>query len=313
MKFDIVAAGYPSIDHILPVSRAPKPGETGIILEPPRLETLNLGGCAPNIAVAGARMGLKTAVIILVGEDPDGQAMISVLNQEGVNTQFGVQVIPNGNTAHSFLFVDPESRHQTFYYPGVSDCEEVTLKLEKHAQANWGVITVGNALHNRSALNWMVEKKVSILWSHRNDSRAFPDDLIVHLAGVSKIVVLNNHEAQAIKETLEIDSIAELLKYGPQAIILTKGAQGSQIITANDTIKIPAVAPKRMLDPTGAGDAFTAGVLLGLQHEFPLNICCQLGAVVSSFVIEAWGCQTNLPKLAEIKTRYHQSFGELDL
>ena len=68
-----------------------------------------------------------------------------------------------------------------------------------------------------------------------------------------------------------------------------------------------------MLDPTGAGDAFTAGVLLGLQHEFPLYICCHLGAVVSSFVIEAWGCQTNLPKLAEIKARYHQSFGELDL
>ncbi len=312
MTFDIVASGYPSIDHILPVSRAPQPGETGVILQPPRLDMPNLGGCVNNIAVAGARLGLKTTVVILVGDDADGKRVIAALNKQGVDTQFGVHVVPGGHTAHTFLFVDPGNRHQTFYFPGVSDREDVEIQLgvKSPGSARWGAITVGNARHNRAVLNWMVEYRVAVLWSHKNDVRAFPKDLVEYLAEVSEIVVLNHHEAQAVQQILGLVSISGLLDRGPRAVILTQGARGSRIITPERTTEVPAAPPKRLVDPTGAGDAFTTGVLFGLLGQMPLEICCRIGAVVASFALEAWGCQTSLPGLSDLLGRYQQVYGE---
>jgi len=150
MSVDLIVSGYPGLDHIMPVNRAPQPGETGVILRAPRLDTATPGGCTPNIAVACARLGIKTAVAIVIGDDQDGKRMVEALEREGVNIQYGIHVIPGGHTAHTFLFLDPENNHQTFYFPGVSASKDVSIHLEQEAlsSAKWGVITVGSPIHN---------------------------------------------------------------------------------------------------------------------------------------------------------------------
>jgi sugar/nucleoside kinase (ribokinase family) len=271
MSLDLIVSGYPGLDHIMPVNRSPQPGETGVILRAPRLDTSTPGGCAPNIAVACARLGIKTAVVIVIGDDQDGKRLVEALKREGVNIQYGIHVVPGGHTAHTFLFLDPENRHQTFYFPGASGSKDVSIHLEQEAlgSAKWGVITQ-----------------------------------------VSAIVVLNKHESDAVQRTLELTGISDLLQRGPKAVILTRGEGGCRIITTEGTRDVPAVAPDHLVDPTGAGDGFCAGLLFGLHYELPLVDCCRIGAVVASFVLEDWGCQTSLPNLSSLQARYLGAFGE---
>lgn len=308
MSLDVVVSGYPSIDHILPVNRAPQPGQTGVILQPPELERPTLGGCPCNIAVACARLGLQAAPVILIGDDADGKRMVTALQAEGVDTEFGVHVVPEGHTSHAFLFFDPHNQHQTFYYPGVSDREDVALRLS--GSARWGAVTVGNAKHNITFLEWLVEQKIPVLWSHKNDALAFPRALVERLAVVSRIIVLNEAEAEAIQQTLGLSSLDDLFGEGVHAIILTKSAEGSVIIERDRSQDIPAVQPRELVDTTGAGDAFTAGVLFGLRHQLPLEVCGRIGSVVASFAVEVSGCQANLPHRSDMLARYAEVYGE---
>jgi len=311
MPLDILATGYPSVDRILRVNRAPRPGETGVILDARGLEEAAPGGCPCNIAVACARLGLKTGVVLVLGDDSEGRRYRNALAAEGVDTQ-GVHLIPGGRSPRCFLFVDPGGRHQTFYYPGVSDREDIALMLDDSLArgTHWGVITVGNATHNRAVAEWFARLGIPILWSLKGDPHAYPRSLVERLADLSQVVVMNEDEARALQTMLNLSTFDPLFGPGIRAIILTLGAQGSRIIEADRTMDIPAVPPGELVDPTGAGDAFTAGLLFGLCHDLPLEVGARIGAVVASFVLEAWGCQASLPDRAQVRERYRAAFGE---
>jgi len=218
------------------------------------------------------------------------------------------------------LFVDPGGRHQTFYYPGVSDREDIVPMLNDSLAlgARWGVITVGNAVHNRAVAEWFARLGIPILWSLKGDPHAYPRSLVERLADLSQVAVMNEDEARALQTMLDpstssghrLRTFDALFERGIRAIVLTLGAQGSRIIKAGYATDIPAVLPGELVDPTGAGDAFTAGLLFGLCHDLPLEVGARIGAVVASFVLEAWGCQTNLPDLARMRERYQAAFGE---
>ncbi len=92
----------------------------------------------------------------------------------------------------------------------------------------------------------------------------------------------------------------------------TQGAQGAEVITPQGRTVIPAarLASGAVVDPTGAGDGFAAGLLAGLVWGFSPVESAQLGAVIASYVLEAVGCQTNLPDRAALAGRYRANFGE---
>ena len=312
MSFDFIASGYPSLDYIMQVNRAPSPGETGVILTESPLDVPHLGGCALNIAVGGARQGLKTAIVTSLGNDSAGKFTLLKLREVGVDTTFGVQIFEDGSSAVTLLFIDPKNRHQTFYYPGVGDRGDHVLWLDEQRLpgTSWGVISVGNPVHNRQVLETFKTYGLRILWTHKNDNHAFPPSLVQRLAEVSNLVILNQHEADVIRAVLGLRNIRDLLSYSPEAIILTKGANGSRILTMNGEIAVASVPPSKLVDPTGAGDSFTAGVLYGLCNGLSLEQSCRIGAVVASFVLEDWGCQTNQPNIRALNERYRDTFGE---
>lgn len=306
---DVLSTGYASLDFVMQVNRAPQPGETGIIIDASGLEKVTPGGCACNIAVACSRLGLKSGVVIVLGDDPEGQNYYNKLAAEGVEVR-GVQLIPGGHSPRCFLFVDPEGRHQTFYYPGISDRDDISLSLDNSLAlgTRWGVITVGNPTFNRTVADWLARLGVPLLWSLRDDPHAYPRSLVERLVDLSQILVMNEDEARLLKKMLNLSTFSPLLERNIRAIVLTLGACGSQIIEADCTIDIPAVPPKIIVDPTGAGDAFTAGLLFGLCHNLPLEVGARIGSVTASFVLEALGAQTNLPNLEKVCERYLTTF-----
>ena len=315
---DVVITGYPSLDYIFQVNLSPNIGETAIILNAPDINDFKeatLGGCPCNIAVASARLDLKVGVILVLGNDRVGKLCYKTLRKEGVDTR-GVSIIKDGYSPYSFLFFNPYGKHQTFYYPGVSDYKDVPLRLNEELLQglHLGVITVGNPIHIKAVAEFFAKFSIPLLWSLKGDPHAYPKSLVERLIDLSEIIVMNEDEANLLKKVLSLPTVRKLLVLllhrGTKAVILTMGKRGSRVFTINDDIYIPAVPPKVFVDPTGAGDAFVAGLLFGLFHELPIHVSARVGAVVSSFVLEARGCQTNLPKLSEVLGRYKIAFGE---
>ena len=93
-------------------------------------------------------------------------------------------------------------------------------------------------------------------------------------------------------------------------LIVTKGSQGSEVYQGNNKISIKAAKPKNSSDPTGAGDAYRAGLIKGLINGYNLKTCGQLAALTAVYTVEKFGTQTHRFSLSEFKKRYYDNFGE---
>lgn len=312
-SIQILAVGYPSFDRILRVSRAPAVGETGIILDPPGIPEATAGGCVSNIVVAASRLGVASAPLIVLGNDPDGDRMEALLEQEGVDTG-AVRRVAGGKTAGTFLFVEPEGGHQTFYYPGSAD-ENIPLELPDRFldSPRYGVITVGNAYHTRFFVDRLSAAGVPLVWSLRNDPHSFPPDLVERLASVCEMLIMNEFEASQLTRLIGVNGLEDLLSGSVKTIVMTLGGLGSRIFQPGRQIEIPVAKAAQVVDPTGAGDAFVGGLLSGLCRGASIETAARIGAVTSAFVVEQWGCQTGLPDWKQMVSRYRTVFGEFIL
>jgi sugar/nucleoside kinase (ribokinase family) len=306
----VLISGYPSFDLILRVNRAPQVGETGIILDPPGIPSPTPGGCAGNIAVCLARLGIPAAPSLILGDDEAGLRMAALLQAEKVLPDC-LTFKPGGKTAVTFLFINPQGSHQTFYFPGCAD-EDVEIRLPPNLvqAARFAVITVASRQHTERFLRGLEHSPAKLVWSLRNDPHAFPPGLVERLLQRCRILVMNRFEQQALMGWIGVDRLQILFERGLEALIVTLGEEGSLIYEPGGVTKIPAVAPQVLVDPTGAGDAFLGGLLSGLCYGYSLEISARIGAVTASFVLEAWGCQTSLPKWEQMVRRYYQTFHE---
>ena len=93
-------------------------------------------------------------------------------------------------------------------------------------------------------------------------------------------------------------------------MLVTKGKDGSELTIDGETYHIPIVPLNRVSDPTGAGDAFRAGLMRGMQLGLPWDICGRMGALASSYVLEQMGTQSHGYTIAEFVERYRQNFDD---
>ena len=103
-----------------------------------------------------------------------------------------------------------------------------------------------------------------------------------------------------------LDRIAE----GVEALIVTRGAEGSSIFTSGQRIDIPCVKADEILDPTGCGDAYRAGLLYGISSGLDWRKTGQLASVMGSIKIASRGGQNHVPTREEINAKYLRAFGE---
>jgi adenosine kinase len=103
------------------------------------------------------------------------------------------------------------------------------------------------------------------------------------------ILIANDYELELITSKTGLKK-AELLKLA-ETIIVTQGESGSLVSTQNEEFKIPAVKPKKAVDPTGAGDAYRGGLISGLVHGKSIRDCAKMGSVCASFCVECYGTQ----------------------
>ena len=288
--------GHTAIDHISRVSALPAKNESSTIL----CRDVLFGGGAANIATGIARLGGEVTLVSAVGEDFSGSDYEAWLEKNGVCTEF--YTVSGKNTPTAFMFTDPLGNQITFFEWGASEIFKGSVppsfpfvhmatadpgfNVKVAEKADFSSFDPGQDLHRYSAEQlYSILSKISLLFA-------------------------NHHEVNSMCRMMHI-SQEDLTTMVPMAV-LTSGARGSMLYQRGENEHIPAI-PVRMVDPTGAGDAYRAGFLTAYTRGLPPAICCRVGTVAASYVVEVEGCQTNLSDWSMMKSRYENFFGELPL
>ncbi|MBC7811278.1 MAG: hypothetical protein H7175_09030 [Burkholderiales bacterium] len=310
MTLDVLATGYPSFDYILPVSHSPGLGETALLEKVPDDNGASFGGCGCNVATGLARLGFQAGIAMILGDDYVGALYRSRLREQHIDDR-DIIVMPRAQTSRSYLFLNRDGEYQNFFFAGASDQWQGSLRLRNVPGSKYALVTVGPYHYNKQFFQLAWESGTPTIWQLKPDIFAYPAEAMSDFASKSKYILMNRIEYAYVSKSMGLQNPEELLSDMTQAVVITRGAEGSQVYSVDGTITVAAVKLDKIVDVTGAGDAFAAGFLAGVLKDWNLQISARIGAVMASFVLQQLGCQTNLPSWKQMETRYNENFEPL--
>lgn len=279
-------------DIIITLNDFPPIGESRHIIERKNF----FGGNAANVAVGIAKLGGNAELLTAVGIDFPSSPYEEYLSHLNIKTHFYHSKTQNCSTAY---MINDISNNQVTYFE--SGAEEVYLHIDPPHRAFIHMAT-GNANYNIK----VAKNSDFASLDPGQDVKYYTKDNLETLFEHIDLLICNQFELSIMENTTG-HSKSDIINTFPTTII-TKGSTGSTLYTDGKKETIPAV-PVNAVDPTGAGDAYRAGLFTALKKGYDMEICCKVGAVVASFDVEKVGAQTNLPDWKTMVKRYTENFG----
>lgn len=259
------------------------------------------GGTAGNIAYNLQLLHGKPLIMATVGEDFSGYA--ARLSAHGLDTTH-IKTIAGSFTAQAFITTDLDDNQITAFHPGamnfshhnsVNEAQDVSLAIIA-PDGRDGMFQHAQECH---------EAGIPFLFDPGQGLPMFSGEELMHFIELADYLAVNDYEAQLItdKTGLTIESLASKVK----ALIVTLGANGSAIYADGQRIEIPCVKAAEVLDPTGCGDAYRAGLLYGIAHGWDWLTCGRLASVMGAIKIASRGGQNHKPSRADIEHLYSQA------
>jgi adenosine kinase len=266
------------------------------------------GGTAPNIAYNLALLGQKPEVVGTVGEDfADYRGW---LDSKGVDTD-GIKVIEGDFTASCFINTDLKHNQITAFYPGAMKYAS-DLKIEGMGLSSNDLVLI--APNDPAAMAGYAEECTRLGIPYLYDpSMQAPRMTSVELeAGFegAKVLTGNDYEFGMMAEKMGITE--DQLRRKVPITVMTKGEAGALITVEGTEYEIPPASPTAVVDPTGAGDAYRAGLVTGMAKGFSWPVIGRLGALTAVYAIEHTGTQHHYYSIAEFVDRYRSNFGPSD-
>ena len=262
------------------------------------------GGTASNISYNLSLMGVSSNLMASVGYDFLEYRYF--LNDCGIGTDW-IEEFENEPTAQCVTFRDAYENHIDIFYPGpMYNDKNLTLTNKNLEQVQLAVITptdtISMVIRSKECEALGIPYIIDLGLFLEN----FTKKDILYCCANAKIFTMNTREFDRFLAHTNL-TMAEALKLN-KIIIITKGKDGSDLFYKGQEIHIPAVKPHNVLDTVGAGDAYKAGLAIGLINNLPIEICCRIGSVISSFKIESRGAMTHSFTLSDFIERYEQNF-----
>jgi adenosine kinase len=265
------------------------------------------GGCAPNIAYTLALLGERPLLMATAGED-FGEFR-QWLDAAGIDTSLSKQ-IPGKFCASFFCSTDQDNNQIASFYTGaMADAGQLSFRSVR--DCGYAII----APNDPGAMVQYAEECRTlgikfIFDPGQQCARMSGDELREGVTGAA-IVIVNDYELELLRQKTGLSETDILVEAG--ALIVTRGEEGSSILTRGGRVDIAAVAPHRIVDPTGVGDAYRGGLLKGLAVGLPHEVSAQLGSVAAAYALEHLGGLSHSYTWDEFKRRYQEHFGVLTL
>ena len=261
------------------------------------------GGVAGNIAYNLKMLGGDPYPMATVGDD-FGPYMRR-LKSLGISTRY-VRHLEGEFTPQAFITTDVDDNQITAFHPGAME-ESYLNKVENTEGMTLGIVAPDSRKAMLQHSRDFERLGIPHIFDPGQAMTLFDGDDLKVFIRQANWLVSNDYEFQLIQERTgwSKEQVAEQL----DALIITRGGDGSTLITNGSEELIEAVKPTAILDPTGCGDAYRSGLIYGLQNNLDLVTSCRIGAVMGSLKIAVQGPQNHKHTLDEIVDCFKNAFG----
>ncbi len=262
------------------------------------------GGTAANIAYNLALLGERPLLCAAVGNDFAEYG--AALTAAGVDTS-GALMFDDISTASAFITTDADDNQITAFYAGAMG-RSARVDLAALSDVEHVVVAPDAPDGMRLHIEQAAKLGAKLVFAPAQQLSSMSDETLVAGIEAAWVLVGNDYEFQVIQRRTGRDpgSLA-----GSGAIVaLTRGGQGSQLHIGGAVHPIPVAKPVALVDPTGAGDAYIAGLLAGLRAGRDPQVAARIGALAATYVTEQQGPQSHQYTRDEFADRYAASFGQ---
>jgi adenosine kinase len=262
------------------------------------------GGCAGNIAYNLKLLGGDPLPMATVGTDFGPYALW--LEQRGIDLRH-ITVLDGAYTAQAFITTDVDDNQITAFHPGAMDGSHAN-RVEDAAGVTIGMVSPDGRQGMLEHAEQFVAAGIPFIFDPGQGLPQFGGEELVKFIDQSTWVCVNDYESELLQERTGMSphEIAERV----EALIVTLGGEGSHIYTENRRIDVPAARVRDVVDPTGCGDAYRAGLLYGLMQSMDWETTGRLGALMGAIKIEHHGTQNHSFDADEFRQRFRESFDD---
>lgn len=262
------------------------------------------GGCAGNIAYNLKAIGGEPMIMATVGDDFGVyRGRLESLNI----SQAHIRHIPNSFTAQAFITTDLDDNQITAFHPGAMS-QSHENKVSDVAKVSLGIVAPDGRDGMLQHAQQFRDASIPFIFDPGQGLPMFNGEDLLKFVDIADYVTVNDYEAQLLQERtgLSLEQIAAKVK----ALIVTRGGEGSQIFSDGKLIEIPCVKASELVDPTGCGDAYRAGLLYGIQNGMDWQTTGRLASLLGSIKIASRGGQNHQISRELVADKYHQAFGQ---
>jgi adenosine kinase len=263
----------------------------------------NFGGCAGNIAYNLKMLGGDGLIMATVGHDFAPYA--EWLGRWGL-ARTHVRTVPSEFTAQAFITTDLDNNQITAFHPGAMNHSHLN-RVSDSSGVKFGVVAPDGREGMLAHAEQFAAAGVPFMFDPGQGLPMFGGEELRAFIERAAWVAVNDYEASLLAERTgwSLEQIAARVR----ALIVTRGAEGSWIFAAGERLEIPVATAERVLDPTGCGDAYRAGLLFGLARGLEWATTGRIAALLAAIKIAHHGTQEHRCSPDEFRQRFRAAFG----
>lgn len=264
------------------------------------------GGVGPNIAYNLALLGQRPRLMGTAGQD-FGEFR-AWLEEQGVDTSLTV-AFPDEFTATFTVITDIEQNQVAGFHAGaMTRARELSLRGLNPEEIDLVIISPNDPVAMLKYAQECRELGIRFVFDPSQQLARFSGaEVLAGMEGAYALTV-NDYELELVKSKTGLTEQDVLEKV--HLLVVTRGADGASLISRERRVDVPAARPRAIVDPTGVGDAFRGGLLLGLVRGYPWEVTGRLGSLSAVYCLEQVGTMSHRYTLPEFVARYRENFGD---
>jgi adenosine kinase len=265
------------------------------------------GGCAPNIAYTLALLGERPWLMATAGQDFGEYRRW--LEAAGVDTSL-VKDVADKFTASFFCSTDAANNQIASFYTGAM-AHAAELSFRTVGPVDLVIISPNDPAAMTQYAEECRTLGIRFIFDPGQQCARMSGPELADGINGAHLVICNDYELELIREKCGLGE-PEILQRA-RHLVVTRGEHGSSVFQGSERYDVPSVAPSRIADPTGVGDAYRGGFMKGLAAGSSLQTCARLGSVAATYALEHLGGTSHAYTWAEFQARYEEHFGALQL
>ena len=261
------------------------------------------GGCAGNIAYSLKLLGGEPLPMATVGKDFDPYARW--MDRCAIDRRL-VTRLDTEYTAQAFITTDLDDNQITAFHPGAMNSAHL-VDVRDAPRATVGMVSPDGRQAMIEHASQFAECGTPFIFDPGQGLPLFDGDDLRRFIDLATWLTVNDYEWELVRERTGYDVAAVVSRV--EALIVTRGVQGSVVHTRDASIEIPPARAAETVDPTGCGDAYRAGLIHGIVNDMDWRTTGCLASLMGAIKVEHAGTQNHGCTRSEIESRFRESFG----